>query len=74
MANPILPPVPVKAPRLLKPRDVCQILSIGTTTLKKLTRSGDLPVVRMPGNHTRYSEMEVAKFVARFSATQGKGA
>lgn len=50
-------------PKLLTPADVAKILQVGTETVRRYTRSGELKSVRLGGRHLRISSEDLEEFL-----------
>jgi len=55
--------------RLLRTRDVSELLDVSTETVLRWTRRGDLPAVRLPGGAVRYRPDELEAWLEAHSTT-----
>jgi excisionase family DNA binding protein len=49
---------------LLSPEAFAMKLGIGRETLRRMTRRGEIPVIRLSRNVLKYRESEIEKFLA----------
>jgi len=49
---------------LLSPEAFALKLGVGRETLRRMTRRGDIPVIRLSRNVLKYRESEIEKFIA----------
>jgi excisionase family DNA binding protein len=50
-------------PKLLTPAETAKVLRIAAETLRRLTRSGQIPSVRLPTGTHRYRESDIRKIL-----------
>jgi excisionase family DNA binding protein len=58
--------------KLLTPEQVCDALKVSIQTLRLWDKSGKLLAIRTPGNHRRYKESDIDKFI-RSEKPENKG-
>ena len=54
---------------LLKTKDVCELLGVSTSTVRRLTKSGQLRCISLSSRFVRFRESDVEKFAEEW-ATQ----
>ena len=53
----------MKIEKLLKPKQVAEMLNVSIQTLVEWERKGELKAIRTPGGHRRYKSEEIEKIL-----------